>query len=300
MNGILVIDKPKNYTSFDVVAVVRKLLGIKKIGHTGTLDPMATGVLPILIGKATKIQSLISDNKKEYIASFKLGITTDTLDITGKILSQTLPHIEKSTFEKALNQFKGNIKQIPPIYSAVQKNGVRLYHLARKGIEIEREPRDVCIYNLELISFDEVTQEGIILVNCSKGTYIRSLCDDIGKVLKCGATLTELKRIKSSYFKIEDSITLSEAKDLFENGKLASKILPCDVVLKDYKKIFISSAQSIRFKNGGALSLDRTSLKHCIIKNDDLIRIYDNEKKFIGLGKVNLEKNELCVSNLMC
>ena len=299
MNGILIIDKPKNFTSFDVIAVLRKTLKIKKIGHTGTLDPMATGVLPILLGSATKIQALIPDNDKEYIAKFQLGKTTDTLDITGKIILETESHVKKEELLGILKNFKGNIKQIPPMYSAVQKNGVRLYDLARKGIEIERETRPVTIYKLELLGFDENSQEGELFVSCSKGTYIRSLCDDIGKMLGCGAVLTELRRTKACNFDLSSSISLEKAKELASENKISEKIIPIDKIFDHYEKIKISEAQATRFKNGGSLDLDRLKFKY-IPKDEAIICVYDHEDIFLGLGKVNLDKNELAIFRLLC
>ncbi len=298
MNGIIVINKPKDYTSFDVVAVMRRLLGEKKIGHTGTLDPMATGVLPILVGRATKLQSFILEADKEYIATFQLGLTTDTLDITGKVLSSVTSQIKATELEDVLASFQGKIKQVPPMYSAVQKNGVRLYDLARKGIEVEREAREVTINELRLLSFDEASQNSSFLVNCSKGTYVRTLCDDIGKKLGCGAVLTDLQRTKTCDFDIKNSITLNEARELAANGVLHKSILPCDVVLKQYNATKLSDAQVSRFQNGGKLSLDRISNLGRLEK-DEFVRVYSRDDKFIGLGKASPQKNELAVACLM-
>ena len=192
MNGIIVINKPSGFTSFDVVAVMRGIAKTRKAGHTGTLDPMATGVLPILLGNATKAQSLIPDSSKEYIADFRLGITTDTLDITGKIIEEKKSEISEREISDVLPEFTGNIFQIPPMYSAVQKDGKRLYELARQGIEVEREKRKVTIYKLELLEYDEKAQTGRLLTGCSGGTYIRTLIDDIGKRLGCGGVMTAL------------------------------------------------------------------------------------------------------------
>lgn len=298
MNGIIIINKPKSFTSFDVVAVMRKLLKEKKIGHTGTLDPMATGVLPILIGRATKLQSFISDSNKEYIAKFQLGITTDTLDITGSILSSAKSNVKITEFEKVLDEFRGEINQIPPMFSAVQKNGVRLYNLARKGIEVPRDARKIIINELKLLSFDEDLQQGAFVVNCSKGTYVRTLCDDIGKKLSCGAVLTDLQRTKTCNFDIKNSITLEEAKNFAENNTLVDHILPCDVALENFNKISISALQTTRFKNGGSLNLDRVSTK-TKLKDSEIIKIYSNDANFIGLGKVNFGKNEISVTCLI-
>ncbi len=297
MDGIIIINKPKNYTSFDVVAVVRKLLNEKKVGHTGTLDPMATGVLPILIGRATKLQQFMTDKDKEYVASFKLGITSDTLDITGKIINFVKSDIKKGEIEKVLQKFKGEIMQIPPMYSAVKKDGIRLYSLARKGINIERKPRKVTISELKLIKFDENLQCGALLVKCSKGTYIRTLCSDIGDSLGCGAVLTELERTKSFNFYIENSITLDELRNLASNGLLKEHVLSCDSVFENLVKVRITAQQSKRFKNGGSLSLERIFTEKDL-NNDELVRIY-NKTEFIGLGRVNSIKNEISVACLI-
>lgn len=300
MNGIIIIDKPEGYTSFDVVAVMRKLLGEKKIGHTGTLDPMATGVLPILLGRATKLQAFLPLTEKEYIAKIKLGLATDTLDITGKVLSSVSTCIKKEDFQAALEPFTGEIDQLPPMYSAVQKDGVRLYELARKGIEIERSPRKVVINKLELLRFDEVLQEGELLISCSKGTYVRTLCDDIGKKLGCGAVLAELKRTKACGFSLKDSITLDKARELAVNNNLQKYVLPCDLPFKSFRAANITLPQANRFRNGGGLSLDRISFNNGLkLSDSEIVRVYSAETGFIGLGKINLKKDELSVACLV-
>ncbi|MDQ5983129.1 MAG: tRNA pseudouridine synthase B [Eubacteriales bacterium SKADARSKE-1] len=291
MDGIIVINKPKGFTSFDIVAIMRKLCNIKKIGHSGTLDPMATGVLPILIGKATKLQTMLQNSQKEYIAEFKLGITTDSEDITGKVLTKKSVEAKKENIQAVLSDFRGKIKQIPPMYSAVQKDGVRLYNLARQGIEVEREPREVTIYKLELLSYDEVGHIGKILVKCSKGTYIRTLCADIGEKLACGATLTSLERTFAASFAISDSITLDEAKIRSQNGTLVDKLIPIDRLFKDYSSLTVTAAQGVRLKNGGALFLDRTDAKNA--PDSTIFRTYDDEGTFLGLSIVKQKSGEL-------
>lgn len=301
MNGIIIIDKPENFTSFDVIAILRKVLKIKKIGHTGTLDPMATGVLPVLIGNATKIQDLIPNHDKEYCAKFKLGITTDTLDITGKVLSQTKSFITKPELMCALEKFNGEIEQTPPMYSAIQKNGVRLYDLARKGIVVEREKRTITIYKLNLLEFNEEKQEGTMLVKCSKGTYIRSLCDDIGKILGCGAVLSSLRRTMACGFEIKDSIPLNiiqNIKDIYEDQSILKKIIPVEKAFLCYSKVQVSQNQAKRFKNGGALDIFRVNLSDKI-EHGEILRVY-SEGIFIGLSKVDLVKNELTIFKILC
>ena len=253
MNGIIVIDKENGYTSFDVVAKMRRICGEKKIGHTGTLDPMATGVLPILIGNATKAQSLLPESDKEYEATLSFGITTDTLDITGKVLSQTESNVKSEDLEAVLPQFRGDIMQLPPMYSAVSKDGVRLYELARKGLVTEREARPITVYKLDLLNFDEQLQSAQILVKCSKGTYIRSICDDIGQALGCGAVMTSLRRVTACGYTLDDAITLEKAKELSENGMLEEYLRPTESVFACYPLVKVTEAQAVNAKtNAGA------------------------------------------------
>lgn len=296
MNGIIIIDKPQNFTSFDVVAIMRKLFSQKKIGHAGTLDPMATGVLPILLGSATKVQDMFPDSNKEYIAGFKLGVTTDTLDITGKILSRSNSSVKRSQVEEKMNCFKGNIKQMPPMYSALKKDGKKLYELARKGIEVQREKRDVYIQEIELIDFDEKEQTGTIRVLCSKGTYIRSLCDDLGSELGCGAVMTKLRRTMACGFRIEESMSIDKAKDFAKMDKLKDKIISIDKIFSLYPSIKVSDAQARRFKNGGSLDLMRTSIRNNY-RDKEKFRVY-NQEKFLGLGITSREKEQLLIYKL--
>lgn len=294
MNGIIVIDKENGYTSFDVVAKMRRICGEKKIGHTGTLDPMATGVLPILIGNATKAQSLLPESDKEYEATFSFGITTDTLDITGKVLSQTESNIKSEDLEAVLPQFRGDIMQLPPMYSAISKDGVRLYELARKGLVTEREARPITVYKLDLLNFDEQLQSAQILVKCSKGTYIRSICDDIGQALGCGAVMTSLRRVTACGYTLDDAITLEKAKELSENGMLEEYLRPTESVFACYPSVKVTEAQAVRFKNGGGLMLSRTDVDDNS-ENGAYYRVYNSSDVFLGLGYVNKEKEELSV-----
>lgn len=294
MNGIIVIDKENGYTSFDVVAKMRRICGEKKIGHTGTLDPMATGVLPILIGNATKAQSLLPESDKEYEAALSFGITTDTLDITGKVLSQTESNVKSEDLEAVLPQFRGDIMQLPPMYSAVSKDGVRLYELARKGLVTEREARPITVYKLDLLNFDEQLQSAQILVKCSKGTYIRSICDDIGQALGCGAVMTSLRRVTACGYTLDDAITLEKAKELSENGMLEEYLRPTESVFACYPSVKVTEAQAVRFKNGGGLMLSRTDVDDNS-ENGAYYRVYNSSDVFLGLGYVNKEKEELSV-----
>jgi tRNA pseudouridine55 synthase len=223
MNGVLILNKPKGMTSFSVVNTIHKLTKLKA-GHAGTLDPMATGILVILLGKATKSAKDFESSDKEYEAEITFGIETDSLDSTGKVLSEKKADVTKEQLLSVMKEFEGEIEQVPPMVSAIKKNGVRLYKLARKGIEVEREPRKITIFKLELLSFDG--DKATLRVQCSKGTYIRSLCADIGAKLGCGAVMSGLVRTRSGKFAINDSISLEEAIKLHNLGKLEERVCP--------------------------------------------------------------------------
>ena len=228
MNGILCINKPQEYTSFDVIARIRGMSKTKRVGHSGTLDPMATGVLPVFIGMATKACDLLPDDNKCYEAAFALGTETDTLDCWGTVKRVCDAHVRTEELTAILPRFTGEIEQIPPMYSAVRVNGQRLYDIARQGREIERTPRKVNVMRLACTNFDEERQTGTLSVSCSKGTYIRSIISDIGAALGCGAMMTGLVRVKACGFTLEDCITLDEAQALTQEGTLACKLLPVD------------------------------------------------------------------------
>ena len=287
MNGVIVIDKPRGFTSFDVIAVVRKLTHQRKTGHTGTLDPNATGVLPVLLGSATKAQDLIVNHDKTYVAEFRLGLTTDTLDIWGEVKTERESHVVKDEIQQLLPRFTGEISQIPPMFSAVQKNGVRLYDLARKGVEVEREARAVTVYRLELLSFDEKAQSGALSVACSKGTYVRTLIDDLGAELGVGAVMTALRRTEACGYTLADCVTLDELKELCESGEITQKIRPAESLFVSYEAVAVSAAQAKRFQNGAALDIARTALKNRSLPNGEKLRVKDPSGKFLGLGIVS-------------
>lgn len=287
MTGIICINKGKDITSFGVCAKVRGITKEKKCGHTGTLDPMATGVLPVMLGGATRFLDFLPESDKSYRASFILGKTTDTLDITGNVTGEYEVNVCKDDVLNALSDFRGKIMQVPPMYSAVSVNGKRLYDLARQGIEVEREAREVEVKLLELVS--ENGGEYTVDVFCSKGTYIRTLIDDLGKKLGCGAVMTSLVRTKAMGFALEDCITIEELqrrKD--ENIGFDDILIPLDKALCDYDKLTVSDAQSVRFKNGGALDIKR--IKQKVVFNV-LYRVYSPKGEFLGLGKA--EDDEL-------
>lgn len=293
MDGIIVIHKPKDFTSFDVVAVMRGVTHERKAGHTGTLDPMATGVLPLLFGNATKAQSLLPDSSKEYTADFKLGITTDTLDITGKITSEkSADGIQQSRIEELLPKYTGDIMQLPPMYSAVQQNGKRLYDLARQGIQVERTPRPVTIHSLELLSYNSTTACGTLRVSCSKGTYIRTLIDDIGSDLGCGGTLTALCRTTACGYTLTDSITIEQAKEMAANGTLQNAVMPIESLFVTYPSVTVTAPQAKRFDNGGELDIGRTPISSAC-PDKSIYRVKAPDEEFLGLGITDSETNTL-------
>ncbi len=291
MDGILNILKPSGMTSHDVVSYIRKMTGIKKVGHTGTLDPAAAGVLPICLGRATKASEYITDGTKQYRAELQLGIITDTGDSQGKVIETrewrnyvNLTHSNQN-IELVFKAFIGSGTQLPPMYSAVKVNGKKLYELARKGQEVERKPRKIEIYNINVVEI--MPAEGTILfdITCSKGTYIRTLCEDIGNKLGCGAHMSYLVRTKVSEFNLKDTITLEEVQDLTQKNTLNNNVLPIVTVFNEIPKYVITdNNEQNAFLNGGQIILKDEKLEKYSI-----IGIYLQDK-FIGLGKV-LKKN---------
>ncbi len=282
MTGIILLDKPKDITSFGAVARVRRICGEKKCGHTGTLDPMATGVLTIMLGGATRFCELLPSHDKAYIASFRLGTVTDTLDITGKVLETREVTATAEQVREKIKDFIGDISQLPPMYSAVSVNGQRLYDLARQGIEVERKARNVTVFSIDMLSENEQAGEYEIAVECSSGTYIRTLIADLGEALGCGAVLTELRRTKANGFEISQAVTLEKLEEAVKNGEIENVLIPVDKALEEYPIIKVSEAQAKRFRNGGELDLQRLKYPRML----GIFRIYDPEDNFIGLGEI--------------
>ena len=297
MNGVLLIDKPKGFTSFDVIAVVRKLTGQRKTGHTGTLDPNATGVLTVLLGSATKAQDIILNHDKSYGAGFKLGLTTDTLDIWGTVTSKSESRVSRADVERLIPKFSGEIEQVPPMYSAVKKDGQRLYDLARRGIEVERKARKVTVYKLALTDFDEETQEGTLEISCSKGTYVRTIIDDLGTSLGTGAVMTALRRTFACGFSIDDCITLDDLKLLSEKGEAQTALRSVESLFYDCAEVKISDGQAKRFSNGGALDITRTALKKAEDIDGKIYRV-KNADSFLGLAKADTSAGLLKIYKL--
>ncbi len=298
MNGIICVDKPKDFTSFDVVAVMRKCFNQKRIGHGGTLDPMATGVLPIFLGRATKAIDLIENQQKKYEAEFIFGITTDTLDITGKILSKFNTKVSQNDFKDVVKTYIGNIQQIPPMYSAIKIGGVKLYKLAREGKQVERKPRIVTIEDIRILFFDEKNQKGKIEVSCSKGTYIRSLIDDIGKSLGTGATLSQLRRTKSTIFDISECYTIDDIKRFKDDEILVEKLYSIEKLFKDIGVISLDKDGTEKILNGIKLDLDLLNYSEKIVHSKK-VRVEDYKGKFLGIGNINADINKLEIYKFM-
>lgn len=295
MTGVICVYKEKDITSFGVVSKVRGITGERKAGHTGTLDPMATGVLPVMLGGATRFLDFLPGSDKSYRAEFELGRTTDTLDATGTVLTQTDVTVGKIDVLRVLQQFRGEISQLPPMYSAVSVDGKRLYELARQGKTVERRPRSVTIYALELVEADETKHRYTIDVTCSKGTYIRTLIDDVGRILGCGAVMTALERTQAMGLSVDCAVTLGELQ-MLRNRKadFSSVLIPVERLLEPYPQVLITEAQAKRFANGGALDGERlrTALR------DGLYRVYAPDRSFLGLGRVEQGKNALAVARV--
>lgn len=281
IHGIINVYKEKGFTSHDVVAKLRGIVGQKKIGHTGTLDPDATGVLPVCLGKATKLCDLLTDKNKTYEAVLLLGKTTDTQDITGEVLEEkSTEALTEEKVREAIEGFIGDYEQIPPMYSALKVNGKKLYELAREGKVIERKTRPVKILDIQILEIDlpKVRME----VSCSKGTYIRTLCHDIGEKLGCGGCMESLIRTRVSTFRIEDAKTLDEIETLKQEGKLAELLVPIDAMFPFYPKITVKDDWKAFAKNGNPLDLKMLK-EACGQDEGTQVRLYDESGKFIAI-----------------
>lgn len=287
MQGILIINKPQGYTSQDVVSKVKKILNVKKAGHTGTLDPMATGVLPVLIGEYTKLSKYLIEHDKTYIAKLKLGIKTDSGDLEGNVIEEKeydTSILEKSNVEQVLMSFLGKQKQIPPMYSAIKINGKKLYEYAREGKTIEVEPRDIELYKMNLISI--VGNEIEFEVACSKGTYIRVVCEDVAKSLGTIGTMSSLNRVVVDKFDISQAITFEELENI--KDIIDSRLIKMEEVFKDLPSINLNKRKEELFLNGVMLTFEL---------EDGIYNIYDSNNKYIGTGTVknNLLKRDIVI-----
>lgn len=282
MNGIINIYKEKGFTSHDVVAKLRGILKQRKIGHTGTLDPDAEGVLPVCLGKATKLCDFLTDKEKEYRAVLLLGLETDTQDISGEVLEEKCVDVSEKEVREAVMSFVGEYSQIPPMYSALKVNGKKLYELAREGKTVERAAREVTIHNIiiEDMNLPRIT----IRVKCSKGTYIRTLCHDIGKKLGCNGCMESLLRTQSGVFKLEGSLRLGEVESLRDEGELEKYIYPIDGVFSEYPKVQVKKDAEKMLYNGNAMYENQLiyNCEQSVLRVNDIC-IYDSEANFIGV-----------------
>lgn len=290
MQGLILLNKPQGITSFSAVSAIKRAAGEKRVGHTGTLDPMATGVLPILLGRATTLSSLMLDADKRYIAEIKLGVVTDTDDITGNLISENKVLVSQEQLKSALETFTGEIEQIPPMYSALKKDGVRLYKLAREGKTVEITPRRVEVFEIKLLS--PLGESNTFKIEChvSKGTYIRSLARDIGEYLGCGATLTALCRTAASGFSIDDCADL----DAINSDNIADYLMSEEKAVSHLPVLSVTDKQAVRFCNGGQLGFDRLHIS--LPENGTLFRV-KNKDVLLGIGIADTENQQI---NIKC
>ncbi len=285
LNGILIVDKPRDFTSHDVVAKLRGILRQKKIGHAGTLDPMATGVLVVLLGGATRASDHASGQRKEYIARLRLGIVTDTQDSTGTVLEEYPVEVSEDDLRVALAAFTGDIQQLPPMYSAISVNGKRLYDLARKGIEVGRQSREITIEKLELLPGEDLPAgEFDLRVVCSKGTYVRTICHDIGAALGCGGCMADLRRVRSGIFTQEEALTFEQITALRDAGQIEQRLHPIDSAYVDLPAVFLNEEGHVRASHGNFLTENHLR-EGKIPAENALCRVYDSQDRFCQIGR---------------
>lgn len=284
INGVVVVNKPQNWTSHDCVAVVRRVIGVKRVGHTGTLDPMATGVLPVCVGTAARINEYLDYDTKTYDCVMKLGIITDTLDIWGEVLEERpVPDMDEAVIAETIMGFTGEISQIPPKYSALKVAGKKLYEYARAGQEVEIKPRKINIKHISVNNIDLENKEISFTVECSKGTYIRSLCADIGEKLGCGACMSGLVRTKTGVFTLDDTVDIETVKKM-SREELVSKLFPTDYPLVQFGRVELSANRAKDFVNGKKIpKRDLTIVRES--SRDDFYNVYFNDI-FLGVAKL--------------
>ena len=275
MNGILLVDKPTDWTSSDVVAKLRGLLHERRIGHSGTLDPMATGLLVVFVGRATRAVEFAESQEKRYLASLRLGLATDTQDITGNRISGEPREISEAELERTLALFRGDIQQIPPMYSAIKVGGKKLYEIARRGGEVERKPRPVHIRELRLLGREG--EDWLLDVTCSKGTYIRTLCRDIGQSLGCGGCMSALRRIRAGEFSIENACTLDQVREAADRGEAEKLLLPVDSLFRQDPALSLNARDEKRIRSGGVFP---------VAVQDGQYRAYGSDGAFLALVRV--------------
>lgn len=284
--GIVPVFKPEGWTSFDVIAKLRGILHIKRLGHAGTLDPMATGVLPVFVGKATKACDILPDSDKAYEAGFRFGISTDTQDVTGKVLSESDRAVSREELETALGAFRGKIMQLPPMYSAVKVGGQRLYDLARQGKEVEREAREITVYELDCRDYDENSREGRLFISCSKGTYIRTIIHDLGEALGCGGVMTSLCRVRAAGFELADCFTMEQLSEM----PLENAVMPLDRAFADLRSVTLDGRCTPLYKNGVKFRAEQVGISN---ECTEPFRVYGADGGFLAVARLDREKNEV-------
>lgn len=280
LNGIIIIHKEAGFTSHDVVAKMRGICRQKKIGHTGTLDPQATGVLPVCLGSGTKLCDMLTDKDKEYVAELLLGIETDTQDTTGQVLRESPVEVSEEEVRQAIMSFRGVYHQIPPMYSALKVDGKKLYELARAGKEVERKAREVYLHEIEILDLELPVVK--LRVTCSKGTYIRTLCADIGSKLGCGGTMKSLQRTRVGSFGLEKAVTLDQLEALRDEGRLEELLFPVDSAFAGCPRLHVRREFSRLVDNGNAFYPDQT-VEETICKEGEWVSIYRENESFVGV-----------------
>lgn len=275
MNGIILVDKQQDWTSHDVVAKLRGVLHERRIGHSGTLDPLATGLLVVFVGRATRAVEFAEADSKEYITGLHLGVSTDTQDITGNIVASSGALPDEAALREAIGRFIGDIEQIPPMYSAIKIGGKKLYELARRGESVERAPRKITVSAIDIAGRDG--DDYILNISCSKGTYVRTLCSDIGEALGCGACMSSLRRTRAGAFSVDEAHSLADIEAAAREGRLSDIILPVDTLFASFPKLTVSQSAAKRLKNGNIIKIS---------VEDGEYRVYSDPEEFLLLGRV--------------
>ena len=275
MNGIILVDKPQDWTSHDVVAKLRGVLHERRIGHSGTLDPLATGLLVVFVGRATRAVEFAEADSKEYLAGLRLGVSTDTQDITGNVIAKCNALPDEAAVRETLCRFIGDIEQIPPMYSAIKIGGKKLYELARRGESVERTPRKITVSSIDIVDKDGT--DYILNISCSKGTYVRTLCNDIGDALGCGACMSSLRRTRAGAFSVDEAHSLEDIEAAALEDRLSDIILPVDALFAPFPKLTVSESAAKRLKNGNVIKVSA---------EDGDYRVYSDSEEFLLLGRV--------------
>ncbi len=295
MTGVLPVKKPQGFTSFDVIGKLRGVTKTRKIGHSGTLDPMATGVLPLFFGGATKVTDMLIDEDKCYIAKLKFGLSTDTQDTTGRVLKETESKVTREEFLAVIDKFIGKQLQLPPMYSAVKVNGRPLYDLAREGKTVERAQKEIEVYSIVLEDFDEQEQTAKIEVSCGKGTFIRTLINDMGEILGCGAAMSELCRTKACGFSIEECYSIEDIENLMREGTFEEKLIPIERLFETLPKLVLSDFDKRLYRSGVPLDLQKRGWSG----TEGDIAVFDKEGMLLGISYMDEEQNELKLKKML-